>query len=471
MIESLISKLKLDKLNFKDINVILEVGSRDGKQAIELSMAFPEAKVIAIEGNPDTIDQLKQNVVKFKNITPVEAIVNNYDGLTTFYKIDRENTITPHLDGNPGASSLYLANPEYPNEKYVQIAIEKKCKTLKTICESQKIFSIDLIWIDLQGSEIKALEGLKDFLKSVQYIWVEITHKPLYLDQPLFPEFDLFMNESGFELLTPIHPEAFFEDALYRRKNLKPVKENAVVLMQPWGGLGDNLQFSTLPESFSKIGRPFYISNKNICRNQEIEDLVWAKNPFVTGISTQEPNIGSMIKITDGNEPSYVERIELVHGLEAENIAPKIFHNPTIVTEALNRVLIDLSASGLGGGEVRYVRRNLNKIIPKNFITRFFCNSKFLLKDALQVKFTNYLPNKNIDLENCGEINCSSLEEYVSLLYSCETFLTVHSGAHSLAVAIKNMPGSKLKKIYCIVPRNQYEIGLFIYKDVDYLYL
>ena len=50
------------------------------------------------------------------------------------------------------------------------------------------------------------------------------------------------------------------------------------------GGLGDSLQFSTLPEEFAKQkGRKTYIVPDAPFRNQEIYDLVWGKNPYVLG--------------------------------------------------------------------------------------------------------------------------------------------------------------------------------------------
>ena len=32
-----------------------------------------------------------------------------------------------------------------------------------------------------------------------------------------------------------------------------------ICISQPWGGLGDNLAFSTLPELYSKLGHDVYI--------------------------------------------------------------------------------------------------------------------------------------------------------------------------------------------------------------------
>lgn len=468
MIESLLSKLKLDRLNFADIKTILDVGSRDGIQAIELSKAFPNALILAIEGNPDTIDVLKTNIASYPNISCVESIVSDHDGNTTFYKIDREKTITPHPDGNPGASSLYLADPTYPHEKYAQIPIEMKCLTLDTICNTHGLGSIDLIWIDLQGAEIKALSGLRGRLMQVQYIWVEITHKPLYFGQPLFPEFDSFMQENGFELLTPVHPEAYFEDALYRRKNLRVIPKNAISLMQPWGGLGDNLQFSTLPELFHLENRPCYISNQNISRNQEIEDLVWGSNPFICGISTNSPNAGSVLPIPDGNTPSYIKRIELSHGLNGISKSPKLYLSPKNLEKLYGKTLIDLSAAGLGGGDEKEILKVISKLFPKNFFIRLLTKRNLEKSNCLQINFVNFHPGKNIKIDGVEEIKCFSLEEYCNILYSVENLITVHSGAHSLGVSIRDLDGAKLKNIFCIVPTHQYERGLFIYEDVEY---
>ena len=57
------------------------------------------------------------------------------------------------------------------------------------------------------------------------------------------------------------------------------------VYLKAWhGGLGDALQFSTLPEEFSKQqDRKTYIVADAPFRNEGIYDLVWDKNPYVLG--------------------------------------------------------------------------------------------------------------------------------------------------------------------------------------------
>jgi FkbM family methyltransferase len=236
MIEQFITKLKIDKVDFKSIRYILDVGSRDGLQSIELKGHFTNAKVLAIEGNADMMPTLRKNVLAHSDIKPIEAVINDYVGESIFYRIDKEKPITPHLDGNPGASSLFIADESYQLEKYHQIPVPVKCYTLDYICDEEGVDSVDLIWMDLQGAEIKALSGFLNRLPHLKYIWVEVTHSTIYKKQPLFQEFNHFMHTNGFERITKINPNTYFEEVLYRRINLKKSTPDDIVISQSWGG-------------------------------------------------------------------------------------------------------------------------------------------------------------------------------------------------------------------------------------------
>ena len=71
------------------------------------------------------------------------------------------------------------------------------------------------------------------------------------------------------------------------------------VYLKAWhGGLGDALQFSTLPEEFSKQqDRKTYIVEDAPFRNEGIYDLVWDKNPYVLGKKFGEWNAGDLPSI------------------------------------------------------------------------------------------------------------------------------------------------------------------------------
>ena len=54
-----------------------------------------------------------------------------------------------------------------------------------------------------------------------------------------------------------------------------------MTIYQPWGGLGDNLAHSIIPELCKATGNKCYLSKHNAHRNQQIYDLVWGLNPFL----------------------------------------------------------------------------------------------------------------------------------------------------------------------------------------------
>ena len=53
--------------------------------------------------------------------------------------------------------------------------------------------------MDVQGAELRVLNGAGTLLDSVRVIWMEVEAKPLYKDQPLKADVERFMASRGFE--------------------------------------------------------------------------------------------------------------------------------------------------------------------------------------------------------------------------------------------------------------------------------
>ena len=67
--------------------------------------------------------------------------------------------------------------------------IEVSCTQLKTFCKENNIDHVDLIWMDLQGAELIALESMgKELLSTVQVIHTELETTPIYKDQYLYSD-------------------------------------------------------------------------------------------------------------------------------------------------------------------------------------------------------------------------------------------------------------------------------------------
>lgn len=212
----------LEKAGF-DFNrqlVIFDVGARDCKESIECLEVFPNATVFAFECNPQTLPLCRDAATKFpERLTLVEKAVNERSGTCTFHPIDPTKTRTTWPDGNPGASSLFMNNGTYWVEQYVQNTINVSCTTLSDICREYSIQTVNLLWMDLQGAELIALKSMGEFLKGVEFMCIEVSYKPIYTGQVLYPEINAFLEKEGFVCISPLDPNGgkWQEDAVYQR--------------------------------------------------------------------------------------------------------------------------------------------------------------------------------------------------------------------------------------------------------------
>lgn len=216
MIEDFVAVMWRHGLDPDAVRIVFDIGSRDGEQAIELSHLFPAAHVYAVECNPETLAKCKANISSHSNITLIEKAVNSYTGRCKFYQIDTKRTITSWPDGNPGASSLFRATGDYPVERYEQNEIEVDCIRLDDLCDELRIHAIDIMWQDIQGAELLALQSAGSLLKTARYLHLEVSHRAIYDGQCMFGEVDGFLRTQGFELCTPIKNTQWQHDAVYR---------------------------------------------------------------------------------------------------------------------------------------------------------------------------------------------------------------------------------------------------------------
>lgn len=196
--------------------VIWEIGSRDGKDALELSRFHPEASVICFEPNPDTFHQVLENTSQDPNrsIRAFPFALCNSDGPVTFFKIDPIATKTTWPDGNPGASSLYLASGDYPVEEYVQVPVMVQGRRASSLID-EGIPSPHLIWMDVQGAELEVLKGFGDHLKSVAALHVELSLRQMYTGQALAPEAVALLANLGFRWHSVTRTGEWQFDALF----------------------------------------------------------------------------------------------------------------------------------------------------------------------------------------------------------------------------------------------------------------
>ncbi len=183
--------------------VILDLGSRHGLEAVEFVKRFPNSRVYCFEANPDALPDLTKNVAPHGQITVVPMAVNSFDGHCDFFAIDPNQTITSHLDGNLGASSLFIARRDIKlPEKYVQKRVRVPCTRLDSFLELNQIQRVHAIWMDLQGAELLALETFpKEKFKTLAVVQAELETSAIYENQGLLEPTVKFLAERNFDLV------------------------------------------------------------------------------------------------------------------------------------------------------------------------------------------------------------------------------------------------------------------------------
>jgi FkbM family methyltransferase len=193
----------INKIDKQSIRTIVECGSRDCLDAIEMNNYYYPDIIYSFECNPESIDVCKTNLLP--NIKLIEKAVCDKNGIVDFYPTDMDKSI----DKNIGASSLlwHRDNKVEFFQKHIQVGAIR----LDTFMEQEGISGIDLLCMDLQGAEHLALEGLGSRIKDVRYIISEVSFKSHYEGDMLRVEIRRLLNKKGFDVLQYISGNVLFK--------------------------------------------------------------------------------------------------------------------------------------------------------------------------------------------------------------------------------------------------------------------
>ncbi|MFB2934202.1 FkbM family methyltransferase [Aerosakkonemataceae cyanobacterium BLCC-F154] len=158
---------------------------------------------------------------------------------------DTEGEATLYVTNHPMCSSLFPPNEAYISRfseliEYMSLdfSIDIETTTIDAFCQAEGITEIDFLKVDVQGADLKVLQGAKEVLESsVSVIQAEVLFCELYQNQPLFSDIDRFLREREFTLfslpvafrhrqISPIVSEVnpgqlLWGDALYIRDSLE----------------------------------------------------------------------------------------------------------------------------------------------------------------------------------------------------------------------------------------------------------
>jgi FkbM family methyltransferase len=217
----------LDLLKYININpkVIFEVGARDGCDSITMTEKYCNANIYTYECNPITIDTCKTNLQKYKNIIFCPYGLGEKNELKDFYIYAPNKVINKNLIG----ASSFFPRPDTNN---LILTENIKISTLKDEFEKYNIEFIDILCMDVQGSELKVLKGSEKYINNIKYIIME-QPKPIeeqkinqkkhyikdinnYIGAPEYSEIVDFMKKNKFVQIKQMQENLFEDNVLYK---------------------------------------------------------------------------------------------------------------------------------------------------------------------------------------------------------------------------------------------------------------
>lgn len=183
---------------------IFDLGAHHGNGIREALKLFPASTVHAFEPSVKNFFILSKDFINCQFVRLNNCLIsdglkkviffeNNYDATHSIFPIN-ECVINTFAD----ASDF-----KEVSRRYVESS------TIEHYCLENGIEKIHILKIDVQGGELKALEGARGLLKNqaIDCIFLEVEFRSLYQGQPLFVDIYEFLKSYGYEFVNFVNPK------------------------------------------------------------------------------------------------------------------------------------------------------------------------------------------------------------------------------------------------------------------------
>lgn len=169
-------------------NSILHVGGHLAEESPEYERLFTDATVTWIESQTELVDAMREILNPERNEVICATVWNETGIEKEFY-----------YSNNTQASSLFKFDQHLSIFPEISVSKVEKVSTIRIDELSTKFTNFDFLNLDIQGAELKALEGLGTLIEKVNYIYLEVNRASIYFNVPSLKEIDAWLNNSGFK--------------------------------------------------------------------------------------------------------------------------------------------------------------------------------------------------------------------------------------------------------------------------------
>jgi FkbM family methyltransferase len=145
--------------------VVVDAGAYTGFSAAWFSSRYTDAKIIAIEPSRSNFDLLRQNTAEFPNVIPRRAALWDSSGSVVV------------TDPGSGAWGFQVRQPDDENRNAPRELLAKEqvdALTVDDLVREYSIDRIDLLKLDIEGSELEVLANSSGWIDRVDAICLEL---------------------------------------------------------------------------------------------------------------------------------------------------------------------------------------------------------------------------------------------------------------------------------------------------------
>jgi len=186
---------------------ILHIGAHECEERqLYHSIGFNDDTTLWIEAINELVIMIKS---KISNINIIQSVISDTD----------DEDVNFMITNNVQSSSIFNLKTHLTEHPHVFETQRRMLKTttLNSLYDKYEIpyDKYDFINLDIQGAELKALQGASKILPHINAIYCEVNEKELYEGCGLLPDLDNYLSTYNFKRIAIKMTEHGWGDALY----------------------------------------------------------------------------------------------------------------------------------------------------------------------------------------------------------------------------------------------------------------
>ena len=209
-----------------DIRCIVIVGGHLGFEIDRILQNYPKAKIHVFEASPRYFNKLSERFIGNSRVFCYNYAVSDENGTAIFYETTIEGNGSLFPLKTQEDEQTWIAPDAHPAERHAVSTV-----TLDNFAPLAYQL-LDLLWVDVQGAEMKILKGAQQTLQRCRALFLEVwTYKTMYEGQCRLPEMEKYLAEYDFYLSSiGVDRECGVGNSFWLRTN--PTSEDGTMLSE-----------------------------------------------------------------------------------------------------------------------------------------------------------------------------------------------------------------------------------------------